>query len=105
MIYGEIENCYNIEDVTGTKNIGGILGAADNNIESYISNCYSSGKISGEENTGNIVGDIDRGYRITEIINCYMSEDTFTAEDLGEAFKDDEENINNGYPILNWESD
>ena len=104
MIYGEIENCYNIEDVTGTKNIGGILGAADNSIESYISNCYSSGKISGEENTGNIVGDIDRvSTDITKIINCYTKDNTFTAEDLGKAFKEDTENINNGYPILDWE--
>lgn len=99
MVYGKIENSYNIEDVTGIKNIGGILGASDN-FESSILNCYSIGNISGEKNIGDIVGGIDRGDKKTELINCYTKDQTFTAKDLGDAFTDDE---NYEYPILDWE--
>ena len=102
-IDGKVESCYNIGDVTGMKNCGGILGVF-NSLGGSIVNCYSLGKVSGEENIGYIIGDIDRvSTEITKIINCYTKDNTFTAEDLGEAFKDDEENINNGYPILDWE--
>ena len=35
--------------------------------------------------------------------NSYTKNDTFTATDLGNLYKDDTNNINNGYPILFWE--
>ena len=38
-----------------------------------------------------------------EIVNCYTKSDIFSAENLGDAFKEDTENKNNGYPMLKWE--
>ncbi len=37
-----------------------------------------------------------------DIINCYTKDQTFTAEDLGDAFKENT-GENNGYPMLKWE--
>ena len=38
-----------------------------------------------------------------DIINCYTKDQTFTAVYLGDAFVDDTENENGGYPMLKWE--
>ena len=37
----------------------------------------------------------------SEIVNCYTREDTFTVSDLGDAFVDNPENVNQ--PLLYWE--
>ena len=98
-IAGKIQNCYNMCNISGQDKIGGISG--DQTLGDTI-NCYSLGEINGTgETVGNIVG-----WEYEKIYNCYTKDDTFTAEDLGEAFKEDkegEESINNGYPILYWE--
>ena len=96
---GRIENCYNLGDVKGEKEAGGIIGAGGDTDGTEISNCYSVGNSLGE-NFGDIYG---KFYRINKITNCYTKNDTFTAEDLEEAFKEDSEGINNGYPLLYWE--
>ena len=97
---GDIQNCCNKNEITNSGNFpGGISG--DQTLGDTI-NCYSLGEINGTgETVGNIVG-----WEYEKIYNCYTKDDTFTAEDLGEAFKEDkegEESINNGYPILYWE--
>ena len=95
-IAGKIQNCYNMCNISGQDQIGGISG--DQTLGDTI-NCYSLGEINGTgETVGNIVG-----WEYEKIYNCYTKDDTFTAEDLGKAFKEDTENINNGYPILDWE--
>ena len=96
---GRIENCYNLGDVKGEKEAGGIIGTGGDTEGTEIINCYSIGNTIGE-NFGDIYGKI---YNITKITNCYTKNDTFTAKDLGEAFKEDSEGINNGYPLLYWE--
>ena len=95
-IAGKIQNCYNICNVTGQDQIGGISG--DQTIGNTI-NCYFLGDVSG---TGEYIGNIV-GWEYEKIYNCYTKDDTFTATDLGDVFKEDAENINNGYPILYWE--
>ena len=101
--YGKIENSYNINSISGQNDVGGIVGALAKSIDSTensIKNCYSLGEVSG---IGNVKGDIIGMNYDGEIYNCYTKENTFTAEDLGDAFKDDTNNINGGYPILYWE--
>ena len=96
---GKIENCYNLGDVKGEKEAGGIIGAGGETDGTYVTNCYSIGNILGKS-SGEIIGSY---YKINKITNSYTKNDTFTATDLGKAFKEDSEGINNGYPLLYWE--
>ena len=115
-----INNCYNTGKIEGNEAVGGIAGYSNNCI---IYNCYNSNNIIGNSGVGSIIGIIaNKGVRIT---NCYYLENTVnglneigiidgitvkTSEELknlanilGEAFKKDENTINNGYPILQWQ--
>ena len=121
----EINNCYNVGNIKGTNignlgRIGGIIGIAYswNGSENItISNCYNAGEISREAVYGGIIGLL---YCNTfNFSNCYFenscdngsntgiqSIDSITlksyANILGEAYTNDSNNINNGYPILRW---
>ena len=100
-IDGKVENCYNIGDIQGYRT-GGILNPATTIGGSAI-NCYSIGTIiATTSNKGDIMG-TGTSLARNEIINCYTKNDTFTEKDLGDTFKKDSEEINNGYPILYWE--
>lgn len=118
--FSAVTDCYNTGVLKGTGNTGGIVGQNMNN--TVIKNCYSSSdEISGGANTGGIAGfnGVNMG-----IANCYWKNpegcfaggmgsasdsgrieyaDGLTAK-LGEAFCEDEDNINGGYPILLWQS-
>ena len=126
-----VSNCYNTGMVTGQFNdVGGIEGM---NQGGTLENCYNTGIVSGAvAKTGGIVGEnfnyTTNGYQAGKIVNCYSlegvatnlygvneatigSECSFKTSDelkslyevLGNAFKEDTENKNNGYPILSWE--
>ena len=96
-----IRNCYNISNINGRYATGGIAGAYQAYYSnSSIINSYSIGEIIGTTRVGEIVG---LEFQDSSIVNCYIKNDTFTAEDLGDAFKEDINNINEGYPILYWE--
>ena len=99
---GKLENVYNLNNVKGQLNVGGIIGASGDTLGTTILNCYSLGEVNGKENFSELIGWISQ-LANTELVNCYTKNDTFTAEDLGDAFKDDTENKNNGYPMLYWE--
>jgi len=64
--YGTIKNCYNTGAVSGSDNIGGIIGAIWN-YQAKVTNCYNTGAISGFQRIGGIVGGKNSG----EITNCY----------------------------------
>ena len=107
-IDGTIQNCYNRGDVTSSKwNVGGIVGLTGADFGTQIINSYSNGNISGTtylNSIGDILGAHSQiGKEKDKIINCFGKDDTFTAEDLGDAFVDDAENENEGYPMLKWE--
>ena len=95
-IAGKIQNCYNTSNINGQEITGGISG---DQTEGNSINCYSLGEVCG---TGTSIGNIV-GWEYEKIINCYTKNHTFTAEDLGDAFVDDAENENGGYPMLKWE--
>ena len=99
-IYGKIENCYNIADISGVGHVGGITGTLAGN----IMNCYTIANITGNSNIGTFYGYKSKITSST-VENCYSKNDTFTYLDLGDAFKEDKNNINNGYPILSWQQD
>ena len=98
-IEGTIKNCYNTKDISGENGVGGICGTIYDSGCNII-NCYSLGNVNGSISVGNIVGWKNEAFDF-KIVNCYTQNDTFTAEDLGDAFIDNPENANQ--PLLYWE--
>ncbi|REG98433.1 GLUG motif-containing protein [Flavobacterium aquicola] len=67
-----IQECYNIGNITASKEIaGGIiglsLGGRNLNIPNYINNCYNKGRILAQKYVAGITGKQDQGL----IFNCY----------------------------------
>ena len=114
-----ITNVYNTGAASTTKNqVGGLIGVMEN---STLTNAYSTGKITVSETGGNAVG-AAVGWATT-LSNVFYLEGTAatgvgkggTAEvktaaalkglaaTLGEGFKNDAGNVNDGYPVLTWQ--
>jgi len=111
-VTGNIYNCYNTSSVVSGSGrlIGGINGAAGESgrTTAYTYNCYNIGSISGLELVGNITGWSNANGGSSQDINCYTTNVTVTGLNNGSysenVWKEDKEpNINNGYPILNWQ--
>ena len=96
---GKIVNCYNINDITSNLGYAGGIAGNQERICS-IENCYSLGNIIGNSNVGEITGNENI---INKMENCYTSTDTFTAEDLGDAFVDNPDPEKANQPLLYWE--
>ena len=124
----EIKNTFNAGNIKGETpnkylNIGGILGMDDG---TSISNGYNTGVLQGTSNAMNIGGIVGTKFSENTILNCeylagtcdvgvgYGTSTGVTEVDTidksilevvnGEgAFKEDNEGINNGYPILEWQ--
>lgn len=87
---GEIYNCYNSGNITGIYSVsGGIIGA--NN--AIVKNCYF---LENRINNGN-------GIAMEGIIQKTNEEIKEIYSLLSNNFRKDTENINQGYPILNWQ--
>ena len=118
----QIVNNYNIGEIHGNNNyLGGIIGLLTDS--STLTNCYNIGNIIGGLNLINgIAGDvinnsnISNSYFLENIVNDANGTSTIEgviiknseelkilATILGAAFKNDIANINNGYPILQWQ--
>ena len=125
-----ISNCYNIGTIKGAGQVGGITGqcGADTG-KGNILNCYNMGYIEcSSSNKGAITGEL---FEESDIVNCYFSstiinvgtspEEKATAKTESEmksqSFVDllnvgqtdapwtmDTTNINNGYPVLKWQT-
>ncbi len=128
---GFITNCYTLSNIelTGKHssfvNVGGIAG--ENSAQ--VTNSYSCGKINCNNDNGNIgylIGTIKTPVTIT---GGYLKDEKYagignlnqgidqTVEydsidkmptilsiiNVGNMFKEDSDNINNGYPLLNWQ--
>lgn len=114
---GVVRECYNMADITGSNyNIGGMVGYNQGDIK----NCYGAGKIEGTGNLGGIVGFYEKG----NVENCYYLENIVDSTKitslegvkmntiselkkgytrLGNKFKEDINNNNEGFPILTWQ--
>lgn len=114
-----ISNCYNTGNIENDNkesvNIGGICG--QNTSESFIYTSYNIGKINSKSNIGGAIGS-DFG----SCSNVFYLESSVTKEtndislskneedmknailtNLGDAYIQDSNNINSGYPILIWQ--
>lgn len=125
-----IEYCYNLGDVSGNDNLGGIIGYnGEKSSTNNVGCCYNIGKISSTQNSTNIGGIV--GILINGTIsNCYYLTGTATGGINGSDVQGQAEVktaiemrssefvtlLNNGknnwkiaavknegYPILNWE--
>ena len=116
--YGTLYDCYNSQNtIQGQRYVGGICGW---NQKGEIYNCYNTGNVTGINTvTGGIIGangeivkncyflenKINNGNGIT-IEGITLKNDSEMKEIhslLSSNFKKDTENINQGYPILNWQ--
>lgn len=113
-------NCYNIGDVKGdTDYIGGIVGHAQN---ARVISSYNIGNVTGTAATqisgavGRIIENsyIKDLYYLENVVNgandfinkegiVKKAEDELKQMNLGSSWKQDVENVNQGYPILNWQ--
>jgi hypothetical protein len=66
---GRIRDCYNAAKITGTANVGGLVGANRNS--GTLAGCYNVGTIEAEELVGAVVG-----LNEATVTNCYFLEDT-----------------------------
>ena len=124
-----IDNCYNAGTINASGSAVYISGVVAQMYNGNINNCYncgtiissSSGRIAGIVavngiNSTDVSGTITNSYCTTD--TSYSSYDMNSsntsrrvnsntlktyASTLGDAYKDDENNINNGYPILTWQ--
>ncbi len=118
---GSIKNCYNIAKITGTgSNVGGIAGSIFNE-GCLIHNCYNIGEVRSNNNLGGaivgvfVAGTIQNCYYLENIVNGgngihvkgaiskTMEEMKQIDNLLGNDFKKDSQNSNNGYPVLTWQ--
>ena len=95
-----IENCYNAGTVI-YRNGGVLIGRAGNTaqIVNYVKNSY--GLVSDTVNTGK-----SACYQTTNLDAATLKDEAgmkALAETLGEAYAEDTDNINNGYPVLAWQ--
>ena len=118
----KLQDCYNTGTVNGSEGqIGGIIGY---NQDSEVSRCYNIGNVT-SNNSSNYVGGIagrtdgntlvemnyfengkvnnGDGYAIDGIEGRTSNEIKLLYNILGGNWKEDTNNINNGYPILSWQ--
>ena len=115
-----LQNCYNTGIISGHTSVGGICGEAMGK-EAYVKNSYNIGSITASVQ----VSGIAYCWNDSNAINCFYLENTINNNNdtilnegitsmssekikqsfnlLGKAFKKDTNNINNGYPILQWQ--
>ena len=92
-------NCYNCGNIIFknkiAKNIGQITGSC---LSSTLNNCYGI-----KESSNNLIG-YDKGNNILNDVKLKEKESMPNIlEIIGSKFKEDINNKNNGYPILEWE--
>lgn len=78
----EISNCYNLGDINGYQNIGGIIGCLSS--KAKINNCYNKGEVIARNWTaGGIVGWMGENSNNSVIQNCYNTKEVFTGGNIG----------------------
>ena len=116
-----VNSCYNTGNIHSSDNAAGIAGQMFNS--GIVKNCYNIGNVETTNLYNRHVGAMVGVFNDTQTINTYYLKNTinngdnidnnsteFTSENfkdlylkLGSDFKQDINNINNGYPILSWQ--
>jgi len=108
---GKVIKCYNTGAIISTENKVRIAGIS---IGGSIINCYNTGKIESSQSTNNYAvanNSTDCYYLDTsgsDAVATAMTEEQMKninfVTALGNGYMDDISNLNNGYPILSWQS-
>ena len=126
--YAVVEGCYNTGNVVGKKNLGGLAGEAT--VCAVPQGCYNIGNVAAGLNTGGSVGSYTGSAYISQTTGSfYLAESQAAATDktaMGassetmkkagfvkklnqqsgtEYFAEDTEKVNDGYPILKWQTE
>lgn len=126
--YAVVEGCYNTGTVIGKKNLGGLAGEAT--VCAVPQGCYNIGSVASGINTGGSVGSYTGSAYISQTTGSfYLAESQAAATDktatgassatmkkaafvtklnqqIGtEYFAEDTEKVNDGYPILKWQTE
>lgn len=126
--YAVVEGCYNTGTVIGKKNLGGLAGEAT--VCTVPQGCYNIGSVASGINTGGSVGSYTGSAYISQTTGSfYLAESQAAATDktatgassatmkkaafvtklnqqIGtEFFAEDTEKLNDGYPILKWQTE
>ena len=126
--YAVVEGCYNTGTVIGKKNLGGLAGEAT--VCAVPQGCYNIGSVASGINTGGSVGSYTGSAYISQTTGSfYLAESQAAATDktatgassatmkkaafvtklnqqIGtEFFAEDMEKLNDGYPILKWQTE
>lgn len=126
--YAVVEGCYNTGTVIGKKNLGGLAGEAT--VCAVPQGCYNIGSVASGINTGGSVGSYTGSAYISQTTGSfYLAESQAAATDktatgasseamktarfvkelnqqIGtEYFAEDTKKLNNGYPILKWQTE
>lgn len=115
-----VKNCYNAGMIEGS-NVGGISFAVINN--ALIENCYNAGTLTSTNATSincsgndsakvsfknnyyleNTINGANDKYEVEQNKVKNNQEMKLLASTLGSAFKENSTNINNGFPVLEWQ--
>lgn len=126
--YAVVEGCYNTGNVVGKKNLGGLAGEAT--VCAVPQGCYNIGSVASGINTGGSVGSYTGSAYISQTTGSfYVAESQAAATDktatgassatmkkaafvtklnqqIGtEFFAEDTKKLNDGYPILKWQTE
>ena len=99
---GEINNCHNIGKLNASGNLV-IIGALTASTESQTINNSKWLSGSADKAIGNETTNVTKN-NIEEISNIEDMPSVLSIVNSENCFKEDTNNINNGYPILNWQS-
>lgn len=90
-----IQNCYNRGTITANSDKGGIAGFAQN-ASPVLEKCYTTGDVEVIGRNKNNVAKCTACYKLASTTDENIKQ-------LGSPFVADENNINDGYPILSWQ--
>lgn len=82
---GTIRNCWASGNVSGYKQLGGLIGWIGTHVSLYennigtVENCYATGNISGHDRIGGLIGDNGSSY----VLNCYSTGNVTGTEIVG----------------------
>lgn len=79
----EISLTYNIGDIKGETNVGGLVGVDLGTSASNISFCHNVGKVEGDSGVGGIIGSGAGEENKTSISDCYFSSNAFEGDAVG----------------------
>lgn len=117
---GNLENAYNIGNISSTWNAGGLIGYNVLGTEKKISKCYNIGCLERNNSNSYIapIGHMEGGVkdRIYGMNNGILYDENNTAIDISkfkkeegineyldiQNWKEDINNVNDGYPVLSW---